>query len=68
MNDAEIFILWNARTANPQDSRLPAFIAQLQKVDGLPKLVIVLTPLRNGLVKVNVVECSQNEVSCRIFP
>ena len=57
---ANIIVLWNARELEGDDIRLPAFLnAFLEQDMLLSNIVIVLTPLKNGLIKINIVKISR---------
>eukprot|EP00826_Nyctotherus_ovalis_P066291 TRINITY_DN9786_c0_g1_i1.p1 TRINITY_DN9786_c0_g1~~TRINITY_DN9786_c0_g1_i1.p1 ORF type:complete len:262 (+),score=51.31 TRINITY_DN9786_c0_g1_i1:101-886(+) len=52
-NGKNVFVLWNAREKDKGDTRMPLYLHRKLSKEK-EKLIIVLTPLRNGLCKVNV--------------
>ncbi len=57
VTSASVIVIWNARTADPYDNRTPTRLAKsLSGADSALRTFIVLTPLRNGLVGVRVLQ------------
>lgn len=58
VDESEIVVIWNARRDEKSDTRLPLLLSALAKRTIAPaKVAIVVTPLRRGLFRINVLSC-----------
>lgn len=56
---SKVVVIWNARMNDGYDVRLPGYLKMFTETD-LPRLIILLVPLRNGLFKIKIIACRLN--------
>ncbi len=68
VDDAEMSVVWNARNEDPYDTRLPLLLSSFGRKELTSKIAIVVTPLRKGLFRVNVLNCCPSAITYGTIP
>ena len=61
LESTKMFILWNERSLNPYDIRLPSYLYKVR--ENTKRIGIILTPMKNELFRINVLVISKGEVT-----
>ncbi len=59
--NAKVLVVWNARTSDKNDPRFPQYVKAMAAKVGTadPRVIIILTPMRNGLFRLKVVSLTR---------
>lgn len=68
IDESQIVVLWNSRTSDHFDNQLPAYISTMTKNSSIIRIVIVITPLKHGLIKTSLFFHSDSEPVFSILP
>jgi hypothetical protein len=66
MAAASTLVIWNARTSDVHDNRLPSWLDVVGSTGDSEKVYIVVSPLRNGLFRINVIRKGMGGMNERI--
>ena len=63
IDSSNVMVVWNARIDNHHDIRIPSTLMPLvSKPEGNLKTLIIITPLRNGLVTINILQSHKGNI------